>query len=115
MQGGANQDALPPKDNGEVSELIRELLSPALIEELASLALASEGAADIAEALERSGHLLDRYAAEPTDLGAMTQLLRRKVDMLRELNSQLSTQVMRHSHRIEDAASLAKSRSNENL
>ncbi len=93
-------------DDGR-NALFQGLLSPTLNEKLAELALRSEEAGDIAEGLERSGRFLDRCAAQQSDLGATARLLRTKVVQLRELNSQLSRQVMRHSHRLEDAATLA--------
>jgi hypothetical protein len=93
--------------DGERNTLLQGLLWPALIEKLAALALRSGEVADLAETLEQSGRFLDRYTADPSDLGATARLLKSKLAQLTELSAQLSRQVMRHSHLLEDAATLA--------
>jgi len=101
-----NPDLASMEGNDGQNALLQELLSPTLNEKLASLALRAEEGADRAEELEQAGRFLDRYTAEQSDLGATARLLRAKVEQLRELHSQLSRQVMRHSHLLEDAAML---------
>jgi hypothetical protein len=102
-----NPDAASMEGDDGQNALFRELLSPTLNEKLASLALRSEEVADVAEGPERSARFLDRYAAEQSDLGATARLIRTTVEHLRDLNAQLSRQVMRHSHLLEDATTPA--------
>jgi len=101
----ANMEPMEGDDGRKA--LLRELLSPTLNERLASLALRSEEVAELAEGLEHSKRFLDRYAADQSDLGATARLLNTKIEQLRQVSSQLSRQVMRHSHLLEDAAELA--------
>lgn len=97
---------LPERDDAP-DTLLQELLSPTLNAKLASLALRSQEAADLADELERQRRFLDPYAADQSDVGATVRLLGTKVEQLRELSCQLSRRVMQHAHRLEDAAELA--------
>jgi hypothetical protein len=102
------RDVPAPESRNEWHALFRELLSPALTEKLAALAIRSEEGVDLAEELERSGAFLEHYAGDASELGATVLLLKSKVAALEELNARLSRQLMRHAHLLEDAAKIAR-------